>query len=205
RAGGGEGARRGPRAAARGPGRRLRFRPHLADRGSGDQRQRRLLQAARPGLLDRAVRADDEARRPRFPPRGEPRARARLPHSRDRQDLRALARPARPAEPAAVGHLLHPGAVGMRFLLLAFFASAAVAQTCLVCGEIRGIREVSEVRNQEKTPEPVGTRSGLDTPPVVGTVAQFHFGAEKGDRWSFGAAGTPEMQSHLGRTYYEIT
>jgi len=93
----------------------------------------------------------------------------------------------------------------MRFLLLAFFASAAVAQTCLVCGEIRGIREVSEVRNQEKTPEPVGTRSGLDTPPVVGTVAQFHFGAEKGDRWSFGAAGTPEMQSHLGRTYYEIT
>ena len=93
----------------------------------------------------------------------------------------------------------------MRFLLLAFFASAAVAQTCLVCGEIRGIREVSEVRNQEKTPEPVGTRSGLDTPPVVGTVAQFHFGAEKGDRWSFGAAGTPEMQARLGQTTYEVT
>jgi hypothetical protein len=93
----------------------------------------------------------------------------------------------------------------MRFVLLAFFAGAAVAQTCLVCGEIRGVREVSEARNQEKTAEPVGTRSGLDTPPVVGTVAQFHFGAEKGERWSFGAAGTPEMQSHLGRTYYEVT
>lgn len=91
----------------------------------------------------------------------------------------------------------------MRFLL-AFFASAALAQTCLVCGEIRGIREVAGVQNQEKASEPVGTRSGLDTPPVVGTVAQFHFGAEKGERWSFGAAGTPEMQARLGETSYEV-
>ena len=94
----------------------------------------------------------------------------------------------------------------MRFLLLAFFASAALAQTCLVCGEIRGIREIGrEARNQEKTSEPVGTRSGLDTPPVVGTVAQFTFGADKGERWSFGAAGTPEMQARLGEIYYELT
>jgi hypothetical protein len=92
----------------------------------------------------------------------------------------------------------------MRFLL-AFFASAAVAQTCLVCGEIRGIREVSGGRTQEKIAEPVGTRSGLDTPPVVGTVAQFNFGAEKGERWSFGAAGTPEMQARLGEIFYELT
>ena len=91
----------------------------------------------------------------------------------------------------------------MRFVVLAFFASAAVAQTCLVCGEIRGIREVGGLK--EKTSEPVGTRGGLDTPPVVGTVAQFHFGAEKGERWTFGAAGTPEMQARLGETYYEIT
>jgi hypothetical protein len=92
----------------------------------------------------------------------------------------------------------------MRFLL-AFFATAALAQTCLVCGEVRGVREVSGVRNQEKISEPVGTRSGLDTPPVVGTVAQFHFGAEKGERWSFGAAGTPEVQSRLGESTYEVT
>ena len=91
----------------------------------------------------------------------------------------------------------------MRFVVLAFFASAAVAQTCLVCGEIRGIREVGGVK--EKTSEPVGTRGGLDTPPVVGTVAQFHFGAEKGERWTFGAAGTPEVQSRLGETTYEVT
>jgi hypothetical protein len=38
---------------------------------------------------------------------------------------------------------------------------------------------------------------------VVGTVAQFHFG--KGEGWSFGAAGTPEMQTRLGATYYEVT
>jgi hypothetical protein len=93
----------------------------------------------------------------------------------------------------------------MRFVLLAFFASAAVAQTCLVCGEIRAVREVGGVRDQERTAESVGTRSGLDTPPVVGTVAQFHFGAEKGERWTFGAAGTPEAQSRLGETTYEVT
>ena len=94
----------------------------------------------------------------------------------------------------------------MRFLL-AFFVGAVWAQTCLVCGEIRGIREVSGggAQTQEKASEPVGTRSGLDTPPVVGTVAQFTFGADKGDRWSFGAAGTPEMQARLGEIYYELT
>jgi len=93
---------------------------------------------------------------------------------------------------------------GVRFLL-AFFVGAVWAQTCLVCGEIRAIREVAAVSNQQKIAEPVGTRAGLDTPPVVGTVAQFHFGAEKGERWSFGAAGTPEMQARLGETYYEVT
>ena len=94
----------------------------------------------------------------------------------------------------------------MRFVVLAFFASAALAQTCLVCGEIRGVREVSGVRDhQERAAEPVGTRSGLDTPPVVGSVAQFNFGAEKGERWTFGAAGTPEVQARLGETTYEVT
>ena len=94
----------------------------------------------------------------------------------------------------------------MARFFLAFFATTVWAQTCVVCGEIRAIKEVSGVPSGERVPEPVGTRSGLDTPPVVGTVAQFHFGAgtDRTDRWSFGAAGTPEMQARLGETYYEL-
>jgi outer membrane lipoprotein SlyB len=77
----------------------------------------------------------------------------------------------------------------------------------VVCGEIRAIKEVSGVPAGEKLSEPVGTRSGLDTPPVVGTVAQFRWGAfaERGGSWNFGAEGTPEMQARLGETYYELT
>jgi outer membrane lipoprotein SlyB len=93
----------------------------------------------------------------------------------------------------------------VRFLL-AFFVGAVWAQTCVVCGEIRAIKEVSAAPSQEKTSEPVGSRSGLDTPPVVGTVAQFRWGAgaESGGSWNFGAAGTPEMHARLGETYYEL-
>jgi hypothetical protein len=90
--------------------------------------------------------------------------------------------------------------------LVAGSACAALttwAQTCQVCGEIRGIREVSSSPVGQKVPANVGSPSGLDTGPVVGTVAQFHFG--KGEGWSFGAAGTPEMQTRLGATYYEVT
>jgi len=94
----------------------------------------------------------------------------------------------------------------VRFFL-AFFATAVWAQTCVVCGEIRAIKEVSGAPAGEKTAEPVGTRSGLDTPPVVGTVAQFRWGtgAEHRGSWNFGAEGTPEMQARLGETYYELT
>lgn len=76
-----------------------------------------------------------------------------------------------------------------------------LAQTCLVCGEIRSIREVSAAR--AAPPAAVGSPSGLDTGPVVGSVAQFSFGA--GGGWHFGAAGTPEMQARFGETSYEIT
>lgn len=89
--------------------------------------------------------------------------------------------------------------------LLAFVTLAALAQTCLVCGEIRSIREVHTApseRNERTTP---GTASDLDTGPVVGTVAQFHFGGNSPGTWTFGAAGTPEMQERLGQTTYEIT
>lgn len=88
--------------------------------------------------------------------------------------------------------------------LLAFVTLAALAQTCLVCGEIRSIREVHTApseRNERTTP---GTASDLDTGPVVGTVAQFHFGGNSPGTWTFGAAGTPEMQTRLGRSSYEI-
>ena len=83
---------------------------------------------------------------------------------------------------------------------------AALAQTCLVCGEVRSIREVNERGTEARARTTPGSPSGLDTGPVVGTVAQFHFGGgERSEGWSFGAAGTPEMQSRLGETTYEIT
>jgi len=82
-----------------------------------------------------------------------------------------------------------------------------LAQTCLVCGEIRSIREVNAGGGSPKpAPTTPGSPSGLDTGPVVGTVAQFHFGSGgQSEGWSFGAAGTPEMQTRLGETSYEIT
>jgi outer membrane lipoprotein SlyB len=91
--------------------------------------------------------------------------------------------------------------------LLGFVVLTVWAQTCLVCGEIRSIREVNAAGlSQKPAPATPGSPQGLDTGPVVGTVAEFHFGggARSGD-WTFGAAGTPEMQARLGETTYEIT
>jgi outer membrane lipoprotein SlyB len=80
----------------------------------------------------------------------------------------------------------------------------AWAQTCLVCGEVRSVREVGGV--QAAAPQaPVGTASGLDTAPVVGNVAQFRFDRGRSEGWSLGAAGTPEMQARFGETVYEVT
>jgi hypothetical protein len=87
--------------------------------------------------------------------------------------------------------------------LLGFSALTVWAQTCLVCGEIRSIREVHDRATQSAPRTTPGSPSGLDTGPVVGTVAQFHFGGNEG--WTFGAAGTPEMQARLGETTYEVT
>ena len=83
-------------------------------------------------------------------------------------------------------------------------ALTALAQTCLVCGEIRSVREVHGRTTPEKTPVTPGSAQGLDTGPVVGTVAQFHFGPGP-EKWTFGAAGTPELQQRLGETTYEVT
>lgn len=89
--------------------------------------------------------------------------------------------------------------------LLAFAALSAWAQTCVVCGEIRSIREVGGAgATSEPRSSPVGVSSGLDTPPV-GAVAQFRFGSGGSDAgWNFGAAGTPEMQARFAETTYEI-
>jgi hypothetical protein len=89
--------------------------------------------------------------------------------------------------------------------LLGLVALGAWAQTCVVCGEVRSIREVNESAVEPRAPATVGTASGLDTDPVVGTVAQFRFDRGRAEGWTFGAAGTPEMQERLGQTTYEVT
>ena len=81
----------------------------------------------------------------------------------------------------------------------------ASAQTCLVCGEIRAIREVNQAVGAARPAATVGTPSSLDTGPVVGNVAQFRFDRGRSEGWTLGAAGTPEMQSRLGETTYELT
>jgi hypothetical protein len=94
-----------------------------------------------------------------------------------------------------------------RFLsaFLGCSALTVLAQTCLVCGQIKSIRELNSAGLQPRSvPTTPGSPQGLDTGPVVGTVAQFHFGG-KSEGWTFGAAGTPEMQARLGETIYEIT
>jgi hypothetical protein len=96
----------------------------------------------------------------------------------------------------------------MARLVVALLAAAALtawAQTCLVCGEVKSVRELNARTTQERMPTTPGSPQGLDTAPVVGTVAQFHFGQGKAEGWSFGAAGTPEMQARLGETVYEVT
>ena len=97
----------------------------------------------------------------------------------------------------------------MRRALIAGLACTALnawAQTCQVCGEIRAHpRSQMQLPRAARPRRPHRPQSGLDTGPVVGSVAQFHFGKGESEGWSFGAAGTPEMQTRLGATYYEVT
>jgi len=92
---------------------------------------------------------------------------------------------------------------------VACWALTAWAQTCTVCGQVRAIREVSAARpttaDARRAPAAVGTSSGLDTSPVVGTVARFEFDSGRPESWHLGAAGTPEMQLRLGEIYYEVS
>jgi outer membrane lipoprotein SlyB len=89
-------------------------------------------------------------------------------------------------------------------------AGSGGAATCKVCGEIRSIREIHVGRTrpaQAGVPtERIGSQPGADDWRVVGTVAVLPFGGGKSDQeWRVGAVGTPEMQSQLGETSYEIT
>ena len=99
----------------------------------------------------------------------------------------------------------------MRVLVacLAWSATTAWAQTCTVCGEVRGIREVSAARPPPAAARPAqaapGPGSALDTAPVVGTVARFEFDSGRPEAWHLGSAGTPEMRMRLGEIYYEVT
>ncbi len=89
--------------------------------------------------------------------------------------------------------------------LLAFVALGAWAQTCLVCGEVRSIREVHDGATGAAARTTPGSPQGLDTGPVVGTVAEFRFDRGRAEGWTFGATGTPEMQARLAQTSYEVT
>lgn len=88
-------------------------------------------------------------------------------------------------------------------------APSRAASVCKDCGEIRSIREVHVGRTQPKQAgvpaESIGSQPGTDDWRVVGAVAILPFGSGKDDeRWRAGAVGTPEMQSQLGETSYEI-
>lgn len=87
--------------------------------------------------------------------------------------------------------------------------AVAAAQTCMVCGEVRSVREVN--RHAGREPVAVTRRSlaappsGLGSGPPVGAVAALPFGGGASGGWQLGAAGTPEMQARLDAISYEIT
>jgi outer membrane lipoprotein SlyB len=88
-------------------------------------------------------------------------------------------------------------------------APAPGAALCKVCGEIRSIREVHVGRTPPARSgipnEYIGSQPGTETWRVVGTVAYLPLGGRSDEGWRVGAVGTPEMQSQLGETSYEIT
>lgn len=86
----------------------------------------------------------------------------------------------------------------------------SAGSVCKACGEIRSIREIHVGRTAPVQSGPavesIGSQPGSDDWRVVGTVALLPFGGGKDDEgWRVGAVGTPEMQSQLGETSYEIT
>jgi len=93
---------------------------------------------------------------------------------------------------------------------VACWALAAQAQTCTVCGEVRAVREISTAKpapaSTPRAPAAPSTVPALDADPLVGAVVRFEFYDRRNpEGWHLGAAGTPEMQSRLGETTYEVT
>ena len=89
-------------------------------------------------------------------------------------------------------------------------APSASGSVCKVCGEIRSIREVLSGRPKPAQAgvrtESIGSQPGSDDWRVVGTVAYPALGGAKTDEgWRVGAVGTPEMQSQLEESSYDIT
>jgi hypothetical protein len=89
-------------------------------------------------------------------------------------------------------------------------APSAAGSVCKACGEIRSIREIHVGRTapvQNAAPgDSIGSRPGTDDWRVVGAVAYVPVGSgTNNEGWRVGAVGTPEMQSQLGETSYEIT
>lgn len=101
----------------------------------------------------------------------------------------------------------------MRGLLVLWLAAAQAQQLDLRLvpvteGVIASIREVS--MRAERAPPPVaagqvGAPSDIEDRPPVGAVMYRPIGPASGDKaWTFGAAGTPEMQATLGQTGYDV-
>jgi len=77
-------------------------------------------------------------------------------------------------------------------------------------GVVQSIREVgapARAAPHGAAPTSVGLQGGVEDTPPVGAVVSRSFGGSTatGERkWQFGAAGTPEMQSDLARTRFEV-
>jgi hypothetical protein len=75
-------------------------------------------------------------------------------------------------------------------------------------GVVQSIREVSAPARpapQGAPPSSIGLQAGVEDTPPVGAVMSRSFGTGSStEKWRFGAAGTPEMQSDLVRTRFEV-
>jgi hypothetical protein len=75
-------------------------------------------------------------------------------------------------------------------------------------GTVASIRQINTGSETALTPRSgprqVGTQSALDQGPLVGAVVYTPVGPGTSDKWSFGAAGTPEMQPWLAESAHEV-
>lgn len=75
-------------------------------------------------------------------------------------------------------------------------------------GAVAAIVSVDAANTRLPTPSAQargGQPADVAAGPPVGAVATLPLGKESDHKWRFGAAGTPEMQTRLGATSYEVT